>query len=75
VPTKKELLTLVDFSAASPGPTIDAAAFPGTEANFFWSATPMAGSFTNAWRINFATGDVTASTSPMSNTGNVRCVR
>ena len=35
VPSVKELMTLVDFSVASPGPTIDTTAFPNTPADVF----------------------------------------
>jgi hypothetical protein len=71
LPTVKELLTLVDDSVASPGPTIDASAFPSTPANDFWSST-SAGASSDAWYVNFFNGSATAFSIRV---GNVRCVR
>lgn len=71
LPTVKELLTLVDDSVASPGPTIDASAFPSTPANVFWSSTPS-GASSNFWYVNFFNG---SATSYDTLTGHVRCVR
>lgn len=39
LPKRLELDSLVDFRAASPGPTIDLAAFPSTTSGGFWTAT------------------------------------
>jgi len=39
LPTYKELQTLVDPRVATPGPTIDQAAFPSTPAAYFWVST------------------------------------
>jgi hypothetical protein len=44
LPTAIELVSLVDFTIASPGPTIDATAFPGALGNLHWTASPLAGS-------------------------------
>lgn len=68
LPTKKELLTLVDF-AQSTSPFIDPSAFPNTPNSPFWSSTP-AGSA--AWIVAFY-GELTTS-SVASNTLEVRCV-
>ena len=72
LPTMKELQSLVDYSQSS-APLIDQTAFPATPANYFWSASAVAGSPSNAWDVNFSNGytyyiDV-------SKTYNVRCVR
>jgi hypothetical protein len=72
VPTFRELLTIVDFSVAQPGPTIDTAAFPGTPASYFWTATPYAGASNNAWVVLFSGGFTTNQAA--SNTNYVRCV-
>ena len=73
LPTFKELLTIVDFSVASPGPTIDANAFPNTPSSAFWSSTAEAGGsgYYFIFEFGFAEGtaDVSSSTYP------VRCVR
>jgi len=76
VPSVKELLTLVDFSVA-PGSgtaTIDATAFPNTPATGFWSSTPVAGSSSNAWGVDFHNGG-TDSYGVGDNYIYVRCVR
>lgn len=72
LPTVKELLTLVDDSVASPGPTIDASAFPSTPANDFWSSTPAGASSDAVYYVNFFNGSAISFTIRM---GNVRCVR
>lgn len=43
VPTTQELLSIVDFSVAAPGPAIDSTAFPATPADYFWSSTQWVG--------------------------------
>jgi hypothetical protein len=73
LPTVKELFSLVDFTIAYPGPTIDQTAFPNTPAEWFWTSSPYAGSSGYAWHVNFSYG--------FSNYGDVgsdyrvRCVR
>ena len=73
LPTVKELVTIVDVSVASPGPTIDSTAFPGTPASYFWSSTPYAGASGDAWYVSFYGGD--ANDDGVSKTSYVRCVR
>jgi hypothetical protein len=73
LPTAIELISLVDFTKASPGPTIDGIAFPGTPADWFWTATPLVGVPTAAWSVTFDTGDTSYNT--ISDTWRVRCVR
>lgn len=74
LPTHKELLTLVDFSVAAPGPTIDATAFPGTEGSRFWTSTHLAISgSTKAWYVSFADG--TSSAEECATARSARCVR
>ncbi|MES1157646.1 MAG: DUF1566 domain-containing protein [Haliangium ochraceum] len=72
LPTIKELQTLVDRSQAAE-PTIDQAAFPNTPPNFFWSSTPLAGSPSFIWCVNFSYGG--AGNLEDSDVHNVRCVR
>jgi hypothetical protein len=72
LPTRAELLTLVDPTKYNPA--IDATAFPSTPSDYFWSSSAYAGSSGNAWYVYFYNGysnnvDVT------SNTYRVRCVR
>ncbi len=73
VPSVKELKTLVDFTVASPGPAIDATAFPNTPATYFWSSSPLAGDPSHAWYVNFVDG--LTNYSSVGFTGRVRCVR
>jgi hypothetical protein len=72
LPTVKELLTVVDSSQAT-SPAIDPYAFPGTPASNFWSLSPVSGSPSNAWYVDFSFGH------PYFNATlsmyNVRCVR
>jgi hypothetical protein len=73
LPEKLELESIVDSSIAPPGPTIDATAFPSTQASVFWTATPYAGGSGYAWYVDFGLGK-----SPYSGTTSrywVRCVR
>ena len=71
LPSMKELLTIVDFTRADPA--IDPAAFPDTPSDYFWSSSPVAGSSTAAWGVNFNKGS--AGTAPLDFTARVRCVR
>jgi hypothetical protein len=74
LPTRKELLTLVDYSLAPPGPIIDATTFPGTPADYFWTESLQPGAdVQSAWQVTFENGYPI----PMitSNEGYVRCVR
>jgi hypothetical protein len=74
LPTKIELLSIVDYSVASPGPLINATAFPGTPSRYFWSSTPLAGSSSSPWSVSFLDGGAT-SADGVTNTYGVRCVR
>lgn len=71
LPNMKELLTLVDESAASPA--IDADAFPGTPASWFWSSSAYPYWAFYAYDVDFAAGDLSAYTHTTVNY--VRCVR
>jgi hypothetical protein len=73
LPTMKELTTIVDYSVASPGPTIDANAFPSTPASFFWSSNPLVGASGFAWQVDFSYGET--GNGNVSAMGAVRCVR
>ncbi|MBI5546717.1 MAG: DUF1566 domain-containing protein [Deltaproteobacteria bacterium] len=70
LPTRIELLSIVDSSRYSPA--IDPSAFPGTP-DYFWASTPSAKSSENAWMVSFDNGD--SSGYRASNSINVRCVR
>lgn len=57
VPTKDELLALVDKKATKK-PLIDAVAFPDTPKNQFWATRPGFDDNLNAWLVNFSNGKV-----------------
>jgi len=72
LPTAKELATIVDVTRAVP-PAIDCEAFPGASAGVVWSATPVSGTSSDAWAVDFRAGyplSVDTSTSL-----GARCVR
>jgi len=72
VPTQIELVSIVDFSRASPA--IDTGAFgTGAPTDNFWSATPWNADLTYAWMIYFDLG--WGDFRYMTNTNRVRCVR
>jgi hypothetical protein len=75
LPTRIELVSLVDFTVAqnSGHATIDANAFPQTPAETFWSSSPMAGPAGNAWNVPFSNGST--STLGVGFPLRVRCVR
>lgn len=56
MPKMEELLSIVDYGVAYPGPTIDTDYFPNTSSSFFWSGTPCVGGSDNAWPIHFSYG-------------------
>ena len=73
LPSVNELLTLVDYTVASPGPTIDTTAFPSTPQGWFWSSSPVAGSSSSACFVSFYDGST--SSYDVGNANQVRCVR
>lgn len=59
LPSADELHSIVDYSIAYPGPTIDTAFFPNTQQNsLFWSSSPYVGGTGTggAWSVNFEGG-------------------
>ena len=58
LPSKKELMSIVDYSIPYPGPTIQKSIFPNTFASYYWSSTAYAGSTSSAWYVNFSYGYV-----------------
>ena len=73
LPTLKELQSLVDYSQTTP-PMIDWTAFPGASSEFFWSASPLAGSSSYAsWSVDFNFG--LTFYHDVSYNDSVRCVR
>ncbi|MDX8392453.1 MAG: DUF1566 domain-containing protein [Mariprofundaceae bacterium] len=59
MPKVEELRAIVDYSIASPGPTIDTGYFPNAPANSgYWLASPSASVATYAWNVGFNDGGV-----------------
>ena len=57
LPSRIELISIVDYTIAKPGPVIDTTAFPGAPNTIFWTASPEAlygGS--RAWYVQFDNG-------------------
>ena len=75
VPTRIELLSIVDTSVALGATTIDATAFPNTPLGaFYWTSSLVAGNTSVAWDINFGNGFANQG-DPVSISNQVRCVR
>jgi hypothetical protein len=54
LPTKKELLTIVDYSRYNPA--INPTYFPDTVSSFYWSSTTYANGMHRAWGVHFNYG-------------------
>ena len=74
LPSRVELVTLVNYAVAEPGPTIDATAFPGTPGDVFWSASAAGGRSSAGWGVGFDRGYAFSGFNA-ANTYRVRCVR
>jgi hypothetical protein len=73
LPSRIELLSLVDYT--SPNPIIDMTAFPETPPEYFWTSSLVAGNPANAWDVNFQFSDGMTDTSETNKPHRVRCVR
>jgi hypothetical protein len=71
LPTMIELVSILDDNAVMP--SIDAATFPNTPSDNFWSASPNVGDISQAWGVGFAAFQVLAR--PKTDSLHVRCVR
>jgi hypothetical protein len=56
LPTREELVTLVDDTRHDPA--IDTDAFPGVTGGWYWTSTPTAWSASVAWFVDFGHGGV-----------------
>ena len=74
LPTTDELQSLVDYSVAAPGPTIDTTWFPNTQGNVYWTSSPYAGNASYAWSVVFSDG-IVGSYGDRANGYHVRLVR
>ena len=74
LPENKELISLVDYSVANPGPVLPADnPFLNVVNGSNWSATPYAGNPANAWYVDFGQGNV--NTIGKTGIGYAWCVR
>lgn len=73
LPSKKELMSIVDRNSPKPGPTINITYFPNTYADYYWSSTTSAYSTDGAWCVYFGYGNVGGY--GKSGLNYVRCVR
>ena len=55
LPSMKELQTIVDEKKTNPA--IDPIAFPNTPADWFWTSSGFGGSGSQAWVVDFSSGD------------------
>ncbi len=74
LPSKKELITIVDYNIPYPGPTINTTYFPNTIAPGYWSSTTYAYLPDYAWYVVFSYGYVYYGYKG-HDYGYVRCVR
>jgi hypothetical protein len=72
--SKKELLSIVDYGIKAPAAKINNGFFPGTNANAYWTSTPLQGSTGTYWYVTFSDGGSGTTFHP-EYTYNVRCVR
>lgn len=56
MPTIKELDSIVDLGIPYPGPCINTAYFPNTQASWYWSSTTDANYTSSAWGVLFGNG-------------------
>ena len=75
LPTLKELQSLVDYSQSTATMMIDPNAFPSTPAAGFWSASPLAGSSSSVWLVDFIDGTTAFAAVVPGYGALVRCVR
>ena len=73
LPAIAEVLSLVDRTVSSPGPTVPPDHPFGVKSASYWSATTHAEDPTNAWVVNFSNGAVGVDSKTLSRTG--WCVR
>lgn len=56
LPSKRELMTIVNDAIPLPGPTINTAYFPNAFASLYWSSTKSISYPDNAWAVDFLVG-------------------
>lgn len=75
VPSVPELISLVDYNVAVPGPLINSTVFPNTQAERFWTSTPYPGTEFISY-VDFGSGvSGQQSKIDINSLYRVRCVR
>jgi hypothetical protein len=72
LPSSNELRSLVDYNALS-GPVINTTYFPNTFNSTYWTSTTKVSAQSNAWQVQFLSGNISSTTKPDSPL-KVRCV-
>lgn len=76
LPSRSELLGLVDYNGAFPGPMINASWFPNTPAYFvYWTSASSLQTDWIAWVVSFRSGAVVGNSRGSSSDTSVRLVR
>lgn len=76
LPSRVELVSLVDYTKMGPDPTIDTSAFPNTETIGYWSASGvLLGASRAFWSIHFEDASTDLSAPNSQSVGPARCVR
>jgi hypothetical protein len=77
VPTRIELVSIIDYTAAPLAAKIDSTAFPGTPVGAHWTASTLWGNPAYAFQCSFQDGTVGSMDKAGLSTGpaSVRCVR
>lgn len=75
LPTKKELMSIVDYGIPAPGPTINTTYFPNASAGSTYWSTTVSYKPSNAWSVRFGDGFVSSYYLKGSPDYYVRCVR
>jgi hypothetical protein len=84
LPSRIELISLIDETIASPGPNINSAVFPSTiggdrsedETGYgYWTASPKAGDASSAWEVHFDNNYGNDTYEDVTAGEHLRCVR
>ncbi len=73
LPTRIELVSLIDSTKSDPLPTIDTMTFPNTPRDYFWASSTLAGNASTGWYVNFDDGSTSFRDGMLPS--RVRCVR
>jgi hypothetical protein len=75
LPSRIELVSILNVFSAAPAAAIDPTAFPSAPADSYWTSSSLAGDPKNAWLVDFGSGTTLTHSAPVDGTHRVRCVR